>query len=143
VAVLDGGDPVEEQQQARRAATLKEFAVEYIDRHARPRKKSWPQDERRLKSRILPALGSRKLAAITRNDVARLHQRIGENASYEANRTLALLRKMFALAEQWGVVPEGHPNPARGVEPYRERSRDRWVTPEEMPRLMAAINEEP
>jgi integrase len=40
-------------------------------------------------------------------------------------------------------VPEDHPNPARGVDHFREEKRDRWITPEELPRLARAINQEP
>jgi integrase len=75
--------------------------------------------------------------------VAALHRKIGKAHPYEANRTLALLSKMFELARRWGFVPEGHPNPARDIDRFREEKRDRWVTPEELPRLAQAINEEP
>jgi integrase len=50
---------------------------------------------------------------------------------------------MFELARRWGFVPEGHPNPARDIDHFKEAKRDRWVTPEELPRLAQAINEEP
>jgi integrase len=49
---------------------------------------------------------------------------------------------MFSLAEQWGYVPEGHPNPAKGIKRFREKSRDRFVTEAEFPRLREAINAE-
>jgi len=63
--------------------------------------------------------------------------------SYEANRVLALLSKMFALAELWALVPSGHPNPARGVPRAKEAKRDRWVEPTELPKLAEAIDREP
>jgi integrase len=50
---------------------------------------------------------------------------------------------MFELGRRWGFVPEDHHNPAQGIDDYREHKRDRWVTPEELPRLAQAINEEP
>jgi len=75
--------------------------------------------------------------------VATLHSRIGKTAPYEANRVLALLSKMFELARRWGFVPEDQANPARDIDRFKEAKRDRWVTPEELPRLAQAINEEP
>jgi integrase len=50
---------------------------------------------------------------------------------------------MFELADLWGIVEEGHPNPTRGVEKFKEEKRDRYVTPEELPRLIEAIQKEP
>ncbi|MCK7574873.1 MAG: site-specific integrase [Chromatiales bacterium] len=50
---------------------------------------------------------------------------------------------MFDLARRWGFVPEDHSNPARDIDRFKEAKRDRWVTPEELPRLAQAINEEP
>jgi integrase len=62
--------------------------------------------------------------------------------AYEANRTVALLSKMFALAELWALVPAGHPNPCKGVPKAKEVKRDRWVEPTELPKLAAAIDAE-
>jgi integrase len=91
---------------------------------------------------VLPAWGGLKARAVKRADVAALHARIGKTAPYEANRTIALLSKMFELARRWGFVPEGHPNPARDIDRFKEEKRDRWVTSDELPRLAQAINEE-
>jgi integrase len=84
---------------------------------------------------------TRKLTDITRNDVARLHAIIGETAPYRANRLVALLRKMFNLAKDWGLYHGD--NPATRIAFFREESRDRFVQPEEFPRLFQAITEEP
>ena len=75
--------------------------------------------------------------------MAALHTKIGQHAPYEANRIVALLSKMFELARRWGFVPENAANPARGIDKFKEQKRDRWVTPEELPRLAAAIMQEP
>jgi|SRR4051812_18764641 len=55
-----------------------------------------------------------------------------------ANRVLSLLSKMFALAEIWGMRPQNS-NPCRGIDRYRERSRERLVTTEELARLGDAL----
>jgi integrase len=75
--------------------------------------------------------------------VARLHRQLGEKHPYGANRLLELLSKMYELARVWGVVEEDYTNPARGIPKFREEKRDRWITPEELPRLAKAIDEEP
>lgn len=122
---------------------MRDLAATYMERHAKPNKRSCREDERRLQRHILPKWSKLKVRAITRADVAALHARIGNAAPYEANQSLALLSKVFELARRWGFVPEGHPNPARDIDKFREIKRDRRVTPEELPRLAQAINEEP
>ncbi len=88
----------------------------------------------------LTVFRTRRLTDLNRNDVARLHAQVGETAPYRANRLVALLRKMFNLARDWGLsVGE---NPATRIQIFREESRDRFVQPEELPRLFRAIAEE-
>jgi integrase len=53
---------------------------------------------------------------------------------------VALLRKMFNLARDWGL--HAGENPATRIQMFREESRDRFVQPEELPRLFQAIAEE-
>jgi integrase len=138
-----GADPMEARQKARRGETVKQLAEMYLERHAKRHKKTWKEDERRINKWIVPALGSRKVEDVRRSDVARLHGRIGKQAPYEANRVLALVAVMFAKAAEWGFLDETAPNPAARVQTFRERSRDRWVTPAELPALVEAINAEP
>lgn len=138
-----GADPVAERQLARGTMTLREFADIYIDRHAKPQKRSWRVDRARLDRHVLPALGGHALTAVTRADVATFHARLGRRAPVEANRILALLSVMFSKAIAWGFLEEDAANPASRVEKFKERSRDNWVKPAEMPALVEAINAEP
>ena len=138
-----GTDPLERRHNTRRAQTVREFADLYIQRHAKARKKSWAEDVWRLNKYILPAFGQRKLKELTRSDIARFHQQIGERSHAEANRCLALLSVMLNLAGDWGFRDDAAPNPAGRIRKYKIQSRDRWVTPSEMPRLLAAVQEEP
>ena len=57
---------------------------------------------------------------------------------YTANRTVWVLSKMFVLAESWGMVPPGR-NPCRHVRYYSEKSRERFLTSEDIRRLGAAL----
>lgn len=144
-AIGAGSDPLGDRQADRQAVTVRAFADTYLTRHAKPAKKSWQADERRLRDHVIPALGHHKLCDVTRADVSRLHHRIGqeEGKPYEANRVLALVAVMFAKAQEWGYLPESGPNPARHVQPNRERSRDRFVRGAELAALHAAIDAEP
>lgn len=122
--------------------TMSEFCRFYMERWARPRKKTWYADEKRINRVILPRFGKQFLRSIQRTEIERFHAEYGNHSPYEANRILNLLSKMFDLAERWGYLPIGSPNPARGIEKFKEQKRDTWVNPEEMPRFLAAIAEE-
>ena len=136
-----GADPVAARAQERQGETMRDLCAAYMERHGNA-KKSSAEDQRRIEKHVLPAWGGLKARAVKRADVATLHAKIGKATPYEANRTLALLSKMFELARRWGFVPDGHSNPARDIDRFKEAKRDRWVTPDELPRLAQAINEE-
>lgn len=136
-----GADPLAERERERQGETVADLCRAYMARHGSA-KRSGDADQRRIDRHILPRWGRLKARAIKRADVAALHGKL-RATPYEANRLLALLSKLFALAERWGFVPEGHPNPARGIDRFHEAKRDRWVTPDELPRLAQAIDAEP
>jgi integrase len=137
----EGADPLADREQERRGETMADLCTAYMERHGNA-KKSAAADQRRIDQHVLTAWRTRKAKAITRPDVAALHTKIGKAHPYEANRTLALLSKMFELARRWGFVPDGHPNPARDIDRFKEHKRDRWVSPAELPRLAEAIDQE-
>ena len=140
--VLRGLDPVEARKEVRHGATLTDLSDMYIQRHV-PTKKTGAEDVRRLRKHVLPTLGKRKLTEVNRADVARLHSRIGEGSPYEANRVLALVAVMFGKAQEWGLLSETATNPAARIQPFRERSRERWAGPDELRLLWRAIEECP
>lgn len=135
VSVRKGIDPAAQRRKAREAETMQQLAELYLDRHARPHKKlsSIRNDQAILKNRILPALGKRKVADVTRADVQRLHHAM-EDTPYGANRALALLSKMMNLAERWDIRPD-NTNPCRHVERFKEQRRQRFLSTAELARL--------
>ena len=68
-----------------------------------------------------------------------LHQDM-QATPYQANRTLAVLSKMFNLAELWGMRPDGS-NPCRHVKRYKERKRERFLSDTEYARLGSALRD--
>jgi integrase len=111
-----GKIPAEQKRAARGAATVKDLADEYIERHAKVKKKSWKEDVRQLEKDILPLWRKRKVKDITQWDVGDLIQSIEDRGSeVQARRTYALLsrmfrygmtRKKFALATSPCIPPE-------------------------------------
>jgi len=140
-AVARGGDPSSEKQERREAPTMAELAERYLVDHARIKKKasSVRSDETLLRNHILPSLGNRKVQSINRADILKLHREMHDRPG-AANRTLALLSKMFNLAEAWDLRPD-RSNPTTHVERYKERRLERYLTAEELARLSEAMNQ--
>ena len=120
--VLEGSDPGATRRQAREAIRFDDLAAAYLEGHAKVYKRSWPDDAQRIRDYLVPAWGRRNAESILRADVAALHRSIGADAPYAANRTLALISHVFTWGELEALLPEGHRNPARGVQRFREVS---------------------
>lgn len=137
--IARGEDPAEIRQTRIHEPTFADLTGWYEQRHL-PRKRS-ARDDRSMLATHLKDFCARKLSDITRNDVVLLHGSIGTSAPYRANRVVALLRKMFNLAKDWGLF--AGENPATRIQFFKEVSRDRFLHPDELPRVFAAIAEEP
>ncbi len=140
---LSNSDPISERKRQRQGDTIWDLCQTYLTNYAKLHKKSWKDDERRINNRIIPAWKNLKADALTHNDVSALHRQIGIKHPYEANRVVELLSKMFQLAKEWEIVDRNSQNPAHGIKAFKEEKRDRWVTPEELPALVSAIDSEP
>ena len=138
--IHDGRNPAETRRTGRRVLTFGELRAEYLDRHARERKRSWHEDELRL-ARNLAGWTARRLDELSTNLIARRMSELARTAGpYEANRTLALVRHMLRKAEQWGH--RTGPNPASGIERFPERARERYLMPDEAERVIVALRGE-
>ena len=131
----------EKSQSARQAATIQDLAAMYLERHARINKKtrSVDMDQRLLKTVILPSLAEIRVAVVTKGDIQRLHHD-QRQSPVKANRVLALLSKMFNLAEAWGLRPQGS-NPVKGISRYPERGREWLLKQEDFVRLWRILEE--
>lgn len=138
--VAQGRDPSQSRTLDRAAPTVRELCSRYMTEHAETRKKesSISNDRRLIDAHILPALGAKKVASVTRAEVARMHHAL-RGTPYEANRMLALASKMFGLAERWGLRPDNS-NPAKNIDRYREEKRERYLTSAEVARLWQVLN---
>ncbi|MGE5609997.1 MAG: tyrosine-type recombinase/integrase [Bacillota bacterium] len=129
--IAEGNDPQEKKRKARAAATFREVFEWYMDNHAKPKKRTWAEDQAKY-DRHLKDWANRKAGSITHEDVQALHTRVGKTSPGAANRLLALLSCVFNVARI-------NPNPAKGIERFPEHSRERFLQPEEMPKLFAAM----
>jgi integrase len=138
----DGKDPKSNIDEMRVSLTVKKLVELYIERHAKPKKKTWKTDEAVLNRLLLPRLGAHLAASITRADIALIHSEYGKDCPYGANSFVAIVRKMYNVGRRLGVVPEEMRNPGTEIERFPVHRRRRFVTPAEMPILAAAIDDD-
>jgi integrase len=136
-----GSDPIAERRRARDVRTFGAVAEEFLALHVATKRKGRTANEYRriLQSRIVPAIGSKRIADVHRADVAKLHGKLVDTL-YEANRALALVSAVWNWAGKRGEVALAE-NPAKGVERYREHRRERFLTGDELARLGDALRE--
>jgi integrase len=137
--VAVGGDPATARAAEKRAPTVADLAARFLSEHVHTKTKprTAGEYERLITKTILPTLGRRRVRDVARVDISRL-QHLLRDTPYGANRVVAVVSKMFALAEKWGERPDGS-NPCRHVEKYRERKRERMLSAAEFNRLGDAL----
>lgn len=132
VEVAKGNDPAARTE----GVTLERVYREFSDYTAGKRKPKTLEMYRALWTHVGPALGKRSVRSIKRADLAELHRGIG---SYQANRMLAFVSRLYSFAESRDYIDAGY-NPTRGIERNAERARTRVATAEELERIGDAIN---
>jgi integrase len=138
-----GEDPAADEQKRRQAEEFGELATEYLERHAKPGKRSWKEDRRIIESVLLSKDGANwrrvKVRDIKRPMVRAVFEAITDRgAPVMANRVLALISKMlnFALSRDWIEA-----NPASLITKNRETSRGRVLSDDELRELWNALSE--
>jgi integrase len=137
--------------------SMNDLCERYLADHARLHKKpsSVRMDERNIQNHVAPLLGDLAVEDVTRADVDEFKNAVTRgthlaNASRKrigysggaltkggpgvANRCLALLSKMFNLAERWQMRPDGS-NPVRHVTKHAESKKERYLSNAEFDRL--------
>ncbi|WP_414471372.1 tyrosine-type recombinase/integrase [Microvirga sp. M2] len=78
------------------ATSVEAIATMFIERHAKPRLRSWREYERMLRDYVLPEWGTRPITEIQRSEVTALLDAIEERRSAAlADHVLAVIRKLF------------------------------------------------
>lgn len=146
--VLDikaGGDPAARWRSGE-SLTVARLGTRFLREHL-PNKKRPPRAstvahyEILFRCHIVPAIGKKRVDAVTTADVERLHGSLRAKP-YMANRALSLVQQAFDQAERWGYRPQ-HTNPALHIEKYPELRRgakkEVMLDPRQMRALLKAI----
>ncbi len=145
--VAAGDNPAEVKRGKRQELTLGELLDEYMSRRAAFNKRG---DKPEALFRIyLSHWANRKISTIRHEEVDRLHKKIGVEVGRKgsakqvtANNVLKLLHVMFNQAINVWRIYQGD-NPAHGIQKFAEKSRDRFLQVDELPRFFKALADEP
>ena len=138
--MISGKNPNEEKKNIRSETTFGEMFKIFMERHSKIIKKSWIADEQDV-PRFLNHWFERKLSTITKQEIQLIHEKIRkENGLYQANRMLARIHIIYNKAIEWGWSGT---NPASSIKKFKEKSRDRFLHPDELPRFFESLEAEP
>jgi integrase len=151
-AIAVGENPAEVKRAHKAEMTFKELYNEYEEKHSKHKKRSWNNDKSQFDLYLEKPIGHKKLSQIKRADIANLHLSISRQVrptknkddipqykSTTANRVLALISSVF----NWGVKNgKCSDNPVKGIEKNKEKSRDRFLQPEELASFFKAVQNE-
>ena len=139
------------KRERRHALTVGQLADLYLREGSveKPNKKlsSWETDRSNIDRHVRPLLGARLARGLTKMDVARFQFDVaaGKTAKDEktgprgraivrggkgiASRALSVLSAMMTFGEGRGIIAS---NPTKGVEPFRGRKKERFLTDTEV-----------
>jgi integrase len=143
VDVAGGGDSqgarTARREEDRKAFLFNDLADQFIERYAKPLKKSWRNDDLYLRVHVRPAWGGRKTKSLSRADAAALLDEIAKTSPVSANRVQSTLSKLFNWAVESGLLDI---NPvARMKKRAREIAKDRTLAPGEIRILWRVLKE--
>ncbi len=158
--VADGIDPAKNREADKNQPTIAElcdrFLTDYAEQHKKP--SSVRMDRKNIENHVKPLLGKEFVIDVTRADIDRFKRAVKEGKTARkrkpeqqggatvtggpgvANRCLALVSKMFNLAERWGLRPDNS-NPCRHVDRYPEGSRERFLSESELATMAGVLAE--
>ena len=121
-----GQKKIVELVEYRTSPTFEEAVVSYLE-WAENNKKSWREDERMLRTEFVPHLGRAKIGDIRRKQVVALLDDKAKTAPVQANRLLAVIRKMFNFCVEREILDATPLVKMKNVakEKTRERSLNR------------------
>ena len=92
-----------------------------------------------LNKKVVPVLGERHVADIAFKHVERLHISLKETPR-EANNVVTVLKVFLGWCRRMGYRPTGLPSVTEGLEYFTEEVRERMISPDELQRMLAALN---
>jgi integrase len=138
-----GGDPLADKAKERGAARMVDLCDRF-ESEILPKKRPATASAYKmiLRKYVRPYFGAHtKVADVQFTDIDALHRKVTANGGpYIANRMHSVVRRLFNLAIRWQMRTH---NPAKGVERNPEYHRRRYLSANELTRLIAALATHP
>ena len=139
VEMISGKNPNETKKSIQSEISFGDMFTLFMERYSKPNKKTWKEDETGV-NKFLSHWFQKKLSGIKKQEVQLVHEKIRkENGLYRANKMLARIHAIFNKAIEWGWAGI---NPAHGIKKFKEKSRDRFLHPDELPRFFESLEAE-
>lgn len=138
-----GNDPgsilTKANKESIQAPTVARLVDEYIEKWAKPRKRTWEEDARILAKDVVPYLGRRKARDVKQREILLVIDKIVERGSpIAATRTLRIVKKMFSFAVSRGILDA---SPCVAIEPpAKEGHRERVLSVDEIKKFWDGLD---
>lgn len=135
--IAQGINPNEEKHKVRSEVTFGEMFYQFMERYSKKYKKSWKYDEREI-NKFCTHWFKRKASSISKQEIQQFHEKIGDlNGRIQANRLLERIRAIYNKNIEWGW---DNSNPTVGIKKFKEKSRDRFLQADELPKFFEALS---
>jgi integrase len=144
-----GQDPQAERVEERKTLTVSELCDLYVDEGMGTKKASTAAlDKIRIERHIKPLIGKRRITDLSQGDIQRLMNDVASGkvtaqstahtrgGTVAATRTVGLLSGIFKFAIARRLCAE---NPAKGLKRFKDRKRERFLSPKELGALGDAL----
>lgn len=155
--LAQGIDPTAEAKAKKLQGNLAELAEQYLTEVVvRKKVKTQALEQSLIKRHILPLLGRKRVAAISKRDLQKYMidvaagktaidvktisrgRAIVKGGKGSANRSMDILSAIFTFAIECGLCDD---NPAKGIKKYRLKIHDRYLNNDELERLGNALKQ--
>lgn len=138
-----GNDPAEVKKQdklERQQNTISNVIEVFIERHAKPKNRTWKESRNCLRNSVGKKWGDRPLKDIQRKEVhAYLDELLDEGRTNSANAIFRAFRKMCNWSAERGIIED---SPCRYIQlPYKIEYRDRIMSEDEIKLFWQGCNE--
>ena len=138
--IASGVDPNNQKRLHRDSMTLEMLFIKYLCDHAELHCTNRSLEEMKKQFRYAASLHNNKLVAISTNDIKKVQLKIAsENGKVTSNRVVSLLSAIFNRAIKWDLT---NSNPTLQLDKFKETSRDRFLSSDELKRFFAALDDE-
>src|SRR6516162_11519290 len=136
-----GKNPQEEKIKSKEEMTLLDAFELYLERHAKKARKT-ADEMANIFGRSASHLRNKQLSTISYTMADELHSQIArQRGPYAANRIVQLLKAVFNKMKAWKLYCGD--NPFQGISLFPERSRNRFLSNQEVANLLNYLKDEP